>query len=88
MEAWAKDQGIAGSLVQFMADPEAVVTNALGLGLDHGDVTWKLGRRCKRFSMLIDDGVIKSFNLASYADDPAGDNHPEVSCVEKMLLEL
>ena len=30
----------------------------------------------------------QTFNLAEAPDDPAGDDHPEVSCVEKMMKDL
>merc|ERR1711972_54432 len=89
MNAWAKDQGTEGSLLTLYGDPKSEVTNALGLVLDHPGPMSVLGnRRCKRFSMLIDDGVIKTINVAAAEDDPAGGNKPEVSLVEKMLTDL
>ena len=30
--------------------------------------------------MVVVDGVIKACNIAEAPDDPAGDDHPEVSC--------
>jgi hypothetical protein len=38
--------------------------------------------------MLLDDGVIKSINVAAAEDDPAGDARPEVACVDKMLEDI
>ena len=35
--------------------------------------------RCKRAAMVVVDGVIKACNIAEAPDDPAGDDHPEVS---------
>jgi len=38
--------------------------------------------------MLIDDGIIKTLNIAATDDDPAGDDNPSISLVEKMLTDL
>jgi len=42
-------------------------------------------KRCKRTAMYIVDGVVKVMQIAEAADDPAGDDRPEVSCIENML---
>ena len=42
-------------------------------------------KRCKRSAMYIVDGVVKVMQIAEAADDPAGDDRPEVSCIENML---
>jgi peroxiredoxin len=89
MKAWAKKQGIEGSNITFMGDTRSALTKALGLALVHEGPMSVLGNpRCQRFSMLLDDGVIKSINVAAAEDDPAGDARPEVACVEKMLEDL
>jgi len=89
MKAWAKKQGIEGSIITFLADTRSALTKALGLALFHEGPMSVLGNpRCQRFSMLIDDGVIKTINVAAAEDDPAGDARPEVACVEKMLEDL
>jgi len=89
MTGWAKDQGIEGSIITFLGDPRSEVTEALGLVLDDPGPMSVLGNpRCKRFSMLIDDGVIKTINVAAAEGDPAGDDNPTVSLVEKMLSDL
>lgn len=89
MKAWEKDQGTAGTLVNLMGDPLSELTKALGLVLDHPGPMGVLGNpRCKRFSMLIEDGTIKAVNVAAADDDPAGDARPEVSMVNKMLEDL
>jgi len=89
MKAWAKNQGIEGSIVKFLGDPRSEFTEALGLVLDHpGPVSVLGGPRCKRFSMLIDDGIIKTINVAAAENDPAGDDNPTVSLVDKMLQDL
>jgi len=89
MQAWGKDQGIDGTIITFLGDPRSELTKELGLTLDHPGPMSVLGNtRCKRFSMLIDDGVIKTINVAASEDDPAGDDNPTVSLVEKMLEDL
>mmetsp|Transcript_20725 Transcript_20725/g.33540 ORF Transcript_20725/g.33540 Transcript_20725/m.33540 type:complete len:97 (+) Transcript_20725:358-648(+) len=89
MKAWAEDQKTVGSLINLYADTSSVLTKALDVTLDHPGPRRKLGNpRCKRFSMLVKDCVVKTFNLASAEDDPAGDDHPDVSLVEKMLEDL
>jgi peroxiredoxin len=60
MGAWARDQK-AGGKIRFMADGSADYTKKLGLELD---LTARgLGLRCNRFSMFVDDGVVKSLNV-------------------------
>jgi len=44
--------------------------------------------RCKRFSLLVDDGIVKKVNVAEGPGDPAGDEKPEISMVEQMLGDL
>jgi len=89
MKAWAEDQGVAGSIVSFYADPLSEVTKAFGLVLDDPGVMSVLGvPRCKRFSALIEDGVIKTLNVSAAEGDPAGDDDPSASLVEKMLQDL
>lgn len=89
MTAWAKDQKVEGSIVSFLGDPASELTQALGMVLDHAGPMGVLGNpRCKRFSMLVEDGVVKTVNVAEKEDDPAGDAFPEVSLVEKMLEDL
>jgi len=89
MNAWAKDQGVGGSIIKFLGDPRSEVTEALGLVLNDPGPMSKLGNpRCKRFSMFIDDGVVKSVNVCTNPDDPAGDDDPSVTLVENMIEDL
>ena len=60
MGAWARDQK-AGGKVRMMGDGSADYTKALGLELDL--VAKGMGVRCQRFSMLVDDGVVKVLNV-------------------------
>jgi peroxiredoxin len=60
MGAWARDLKTAGKL-RMMGDGSANYTKALGLEFD---LTAKgLGVRCQRFSMLVDNGVVKTLNV-------------------------
>ena len=60
MGAWARDQKSNGK-VRMMADGSAAYTKALGLELD---LTARgMGVRCQRFSMLVDNGVVKTLNI-------------------------
>lgn len=90
MKAWSKDEGVPeGGLVRLLADPRMELTYALGMLLDHHGPRATFGNlRCKRFSMLVDHGVIKSINVAEGVDDPAGDERPEHAMAPHMLKEL
>jgi peroxiredoxin len=60
MGAWGRDQKATGK-VRMMADGSADYTKKLGLELD---LTARgMGIRCHRFSMLVDDGVVKTLNV-------------------------
>jgi len=89
MQAWAKDQGTEGSLVTLYGDPLSQASTMLDLVLDHPGPMSVLGNpRCKRFSMLVQDCKVKTLNVAASEDDPAGDDKPEISMVDKMLEDL
>jgi peroxiredoxin len=60
MGAWAKDQKTTGK-VRMMADGSADYVKKLGL---ENDLTARsMGMRSQRFSMLVEDGVVKALNL-------------------------
>ena len=60
MGAWGKSLNVNGK-VRLLADGSAVWTKALGLEFD---LTSKgLGVRSKRFSALLEDGVVKQLNI-------------------------
>lgn len=58
MKAWQDAQNAEN--LTMIADGNASLTNALGLTLDTGDFG---GVRSQRYSMLIDDGVVKQLNV-------------------------
>jgi peroxiredoxin len=78
MGAWAKDQKSAGK-VRMMADGSAAFTKALGLEFDLA--SRGMGMRSQRYSMLVDDGVVKALNV----EQPG---KFEVSDAENMLKQL
>lgn len=89
MEAWAKDQMIEGSNIEFLADTASELTTALGTELVDPGPVYKLGKgRTKRFAAYYEDGVCKVFNISEKPDDPAGDDFPESSCIDNMLKEI
>lgn len=78
MGAWGQSQGADG-VVRMMADGSAEFTQKIGMELD---LTARgLGLRSQRYSMLVENGVVKQINL-----DPAGAF--ENSTAEKLLSQL
>jgi glutaredoxin/glutathione-dependent peroxiredoxin len=78
MAAWGKDQHAIGK-VRMLGDGSADFTKKLGLELDltkNG-----MGVRSQRFSMFVDDGVVKQLNVE------AGGKF-EVSDADTMLKQL
>ena len=60
MGAWGRDQKTAGK-VRMMADGSADFAKATGLTFDL--TSRGMGVRSQRYSMLIEDGVVKSLNI-------------------------
>ena len=60
MGAWGRDQKTTGK-VRMMADGSAEFTKATGLTLDLG--ARGMGLRSQRYSMLVEDGVVKTLNI-------------------------
>lgn len=78
MDAWGKHNGIDKE-IEMVADGDAVLTKAAGLELD---LTGKgLGLRCQRFSMLVEDGIVRHLNI-----DPPGSY--DKTSAETMLSQL
>ncbi len=78
MGAWGREQKATG-IVRMMADGNADFTKALGLEADftkHG-----MGMRSQRYSMLVEDGVVKQLNLEAPGKF-------EVSNAETLLKQL
>ena len=76
MGAWGRDQK-TGEKVRMMADGSGEYTKKLGLEFELPG----MGLRCRRFSMFVDNGVVKSLNL----EEP---RKFEVSDAETMLKQV
>jgi len=79
MDAWAKHSGAAGKIL-FLADGSALFTNAIGLPLDLTERG--LGLRSQRYSMLVEDGIVKKLNV----EDQIG--KAEISGADTLLAQL
>ncbi len=78
MGAWARDQKTGGK-VRMLADGSALWTRALGL---EQDLTPRgMGVRSQRYSMLLDDGVVKALHVEAPGKF-------EVSDAETMLRSM
>jgi len=79
MEAWKRTAGADGK-IEFLADGNGDFAKALDLTFDasaHG-----LGVRSRRYSMLVEDGVVKRLNIE---ETPV---KAEVSGAENLLAQL
>ena len=77
MAAWGKDNKAFGK-VRMMGDGAAIYTKALGLDAEPNE---RMGVRSQRYSMLVDNGVVKVFNFEKPGQF-------EVSSAERMLEKL
>jgi glutaredoxin/glutathione-dependent peroxiredoxin len=78
MAHWGRDFKALGK-IRFLGDGSAAWTKALGLELDLN--ARGMGTRMQRFSMLVDDGVVKQLNVEA-------PGKYEVSGAETMLKQL
>ncbi len=78
MGAWGDQQG-AGDKVMMLADGNGELTKALGLEMDA--TKFGMGKRSQRFSMLVDNGVVKQLNV----EEPGAF---AVSSAEHMLKQI
>lgn len=60
MEAWKKSTGADGK-IDFLADGNGEFAKAVGMDFDGSGNG--LGTRSKRYSMVVDDGVVKALNV-------------------------
>lgn len=67
MKAWGEATGATAAGIRMLADPESAFTKALGL--DFSAPPAGLIARSKRYSMLVEDGVVKVLNI----EDSPGD---------------
>jgi peroxiredoxin len=78
MAAWGRDQKAIGK-IRMLGDGSADFTKKLGLEVDLSG--GGMGVRMKRFSMFVDNGVVKQLNVEESGKF-------EVSNAEKMLAQL
>jgi peroxiredoxin len=79
MNAWAEQSG-AKDKITFLADGSANFAKAIGMDLDASGLG--MGIRSKRYSMLVDDGVVKVIN------EEEAPGNAEVSSAETILAAL
>lgn len=77
MDAWGKEHG--ADQIVMLGDGSADFTKAIGLDLDR--ISAGMGIRSQRYSMLVEDGVVKKLNV-----EPSGEFG--VSSGDTMLQQL
>jgi peroxiredoxin len=78
MRAWAEDQAV-GEDIAMLADGSGDFTRAIGLEMDA--TGFGMGVRSKRYSMIVDDGVVSELNI-----EAAGEF--KVSSADYLLAQL
>jgi peroxiredoxin len=78
MDAWAKASG--GDGIEFLADGNGDFAKAIGLSNDSSG--FGMGIRSKRYSMVVDDGVVTVLNI----EDAPG--KAEISGADNLLKNL
>ena len=78
MNAWARSTGADGKIL-MLADGNGNFARAIGLDFDL--TANHMGQRSKRYSMIVEDGVVKALNV----EDKPGVN---VSGAESMLEQI
>ena len=77
-DAWGKEKGVLDKII-MAADGSSLFTKALGLELDLTERG--MGMRCQRFSMIVDDCIVKILN-----HEPPGEYR--ISSAEYMIDQL
>jgi glutaredoxin/glutathione-dependent peroxiredoxin len=78
MDSWGRDQGVGGRIL-MLADGNGDFTRQLGLESDFSK--YGMGQRAKRFSMVVDNGVVKELNVEAPGEF-------KVSSAESTLCQL
>jgi peroxiredoxin len=78
MDAWAKSAGAEG--IEFLSDGNGDFAKAIKLTMD--GTGFGLGIRSQRYSMVVEDGVVKAINVE---DTPS---KAQVSGAENILKDL
>jgi peroxiredoxin len=80
MRAWAESQGAADKLL-FVSDGNGDYARALGFAVDLAGVG--LGTRVRRFSAVVEDGVVKTLNF-----EPEGSRAVEATSAAVILTQV
>jgi glutaredoxin/glutathione-dependent peroxiredoxin len=78
MAAWGKDQRVGDDVI-MLADGNADFAKAVGLEMDGSG--FGMGKRVQRFSMVLEDGVVKQLNVEAPGEFKA-------SSAETLLAQL
>ena len=78
MKAWGQDQGVGEDII-MLADGNGAFTNAIGLGMDASK--FGMGPRSRRYSMIVNDGVVEKLNVEEGGEF-------RVSSADYMLAQL
>ena len=77
MQSWSEASNADG--IDMLADGNCDLTNELGLTMDGSG--FGLGNRCKRFAMVVDNGVVQSIDI----EEPGA---MDVSSAESQLAKI
>ena len=77
MQSWSEASN--ASDIDMLADGNCDLTNELGLTMDGSG--FGLGNRCKRFDMIVDDGIVQSIDI----EEPGA---MDVSSAESQLAKI
>ena len=77
MKSWSEASN--ASDIDMLADGNCDLTNELGLTMDGSG--FGLGNRCKRFAMIVDDGIVQSIDI----EEPGA---MDVSSAESQLAKI
>ena len=77
MQSWSEASN--ASNIDMLADGNCNLTNELGLTMDGSG--FGLGNRCKRFAMIVDDGIVQSIDI----EEPGA---MDVSSAESQLAKI
>jgi peroxiredoxin len=78
MRAWGENQGV-GEDIQMVADGSGEFTKAVGMEMDA--TRFGMGQRSQRYSMIVEDGVVKELNVEAPGEF-------KVSSAEYLMAQL
>ncbi|ODT89348.1 peroxiredoxin [Phenylobacterium sp. SCN 70-31] len=78
MKAWGEDQAVGDDVI-MLADGNGDFTSAIGLSMDGS--RFGMGQRSQRYSMIVNDGIVKELNVEAPGEF-------KVSAADYMLAQL